>query len=214
MKTVLAGDTKNSLLDLIKRRGEISLDAATRELGLAKTTLRQHLLALENQQLVARKYEKSGQGRPKVLFTLAEAGQHLYPTREPELLRELLEYLQTSGQTDTVRKFFERHWAECRKRFETVLHSLPGRKTDTAARLQALRILLKRDGFMPQIERRGNGVIVRECHCPFPETIRVTTLPCKLESEFIKWALKAPMRRTQYIPTGDTACSYTGKPRP
>lgn len=211
MTTVLSEGTKKDLLDLIKRRGLLSLEAATEELKLAKTTVRAHLLAMETLGLVKRGYERAGQGRPKVVFELAQGGNQLYPTQEPTLLRELLEFLKASGQQDSIEVFFKRYWAKREEQFEAILNSLPGKKTCIEARMQALRMLLESEGFMPQIEQAGSHVTVRECHCPFPEAIRATQLPCKLESEFIKWALKTTVERTGYIPHGDPACSYSGK---
>ncbi len=204
MNTVLSDGAKKDLLDLVKRQGKISLEAATQALQLAKTTVRQHLLAMESQGLVKRKYERAGQGRPKVVFELAQGGQRLYPTQEPQLLRELIEYLKAEGQQNAIRDFFEKYWAKRRLRLEALLQN-------GGTRMQALLELLESEGFMPQINKSGNRITVRECHCPFPEAIRATQLPCKLESEFIKWALKTTVDRTGYLPNGDSACTYSGK---
>lgn len=211
MSTVLSEGAKKELLDLIKHRGALSLEEATEELKLAKTTVRQHLLMMENQGLVTRRYERAGQGRPKVLFELAQRGQRLYPTQEPALLRELLEFLKSSGEQSKIKLFFERYWEKRREQFKAILDSLPSKKTELETRIQALHTLLESEGFMPQIERTGSLVTVRECHCPYPEAIRTTQLPCKLESDFIKWALKTAIERTGYIPGGDSACSYSGR---
>ena len=211
MSTVLSEGAKKELLDLIKRRGVLSLEEATDALNLAKTTIRQHLLAMENQGLVKRRYERAGQGRPKVVFELAQAGKQLYPTQEPALLRELLEFLKASGQQNAIESFFEKYWEKREDQFQAILDSLPNKKTELETRLEALRILLESEGFMPQIERTGSRITVRECHCPYPEAIRATQLPCRLESEFIRWALKTAVERTGYIPHGDAACSYSRK---
>lgn len=215
MSTVLSKGAKMALLDLIKYRAAISLEVATEELKLAKTTVRQHLLMMEKQGLVTRRYERererARQGRPKVFFELAQRGQRLYPTQEPALLRELLEFLESTGEQGKIKLFFERYWKKRREQFKTILGSLPSKKTNLEMRMKALHTLLESEGFMPQIERTGSLITVRECHCPFPEAIRATKLPCKLESDFIKWALKTVIKRTGYIPIGDSACVYSGK---
>ena len=210
MSSFLLDGPKKDLLERVKRMGELSIDDAAEQLNLAKTTVRQHLLQMERQGLVHRKYQKSGQGRPKLAFALSAAGQRLYPTQEPTLLRELLQFLEANGYRNTVQQFFQAYWAKRRDQFEMILASIGGKKTDQDARLEALRALLEAEGFMPQIERgAGKKLTVRECNCPFPEAIRATQLPCKLESEFIRWALKASIDRTSYIPSGDPACTYS-----
>jgi predicted ArsR family transcriptional regulator len=219
MSTILSEGTKKILLDLIKSQGTLLLDDAAPQVGLAKATIRQHLLAMESQGLIKRKYERAGQGRPKVVFEIAQAGQRLYPAQDAVLLRELIEYLKSTGQQKVIQAFFEKYWLKRQEQFEAMLTShlasasvsSGGKKMDIEARIQVLHKLLEAEGFMPKIKRTKQNVTVRECNCPFPEAILATQLPCKLESEFIKWALKITVNRTGYIPTGDTACTYSGK---
>jgi predicted ArsR family transcriptional regulator len=208
MALSLLDGARRSLLDLIKRQGSISIDDATERVKLAKTTVRQHLLQMEDQGLIRRSYDKQQPGRPKVVFELSEAGQRLYPTQEPALLRELLEFLDKDGQHSAMERFFEEYWKKRRKRFEEILESLGGR-TDTRARAEALMRLLEAEGFMPHLAQGpGRKLTVRECNCPFQEAVRATRLPCKLESEFIRWALKSSVERTEYIPDGEASCTY------
>lgn len=209
MNTVFDEGAKKELLDLIKRHGELSVDDATRKLKLAKTTVRQHLLHLEKQGMIRRKSRSAGQGRPSLLFEIAEAGRKLFPSQESALLRELIDYLNASGQGTAVQDFFEKFWDKRRDQFLKILSTLGPRKNETEARLEALKALLEAEGFMPRFERVGNRISVRECNCPFAEAIRATQLPCKLESEFIRWALKLPLERTSYIHVGDASCTYS-----
>jgi predicted ArsR family transcriptional regulator len=212
MNPSLLEGAKKELLEVIKREGELSIDDATSRLRLAKTTVRQHLLHLEKQGLIERKYLRVGQGRPKVVFALSESGQRLYPSQDPELLRELLEYLEATGKARTIESFFEAYWNKRKTQFEEILAATRGNRDETEARINALRILLEREGFMPKIEKdSGKRIVVRECNCPFPQTIRATQLPCKLESDFIQWALKVTLQRTGYLPGGDSACTYSQK---
>lgn len=209
MSLSLLDGAKRSLLDAIKQRGPTSIDEATAQLSLAKTTVRQHLLQLERQGLVRRSYDKSGPGRPQVVFEISEVGQGLYPTQEPALLRELLEFLKKDGQVKAIERFFEGYWQRRRERFEELLAATRGRTADTRARVDALVQLLESEGFMPRVSRGSGGkIVVRECNCPFQEAVRATSLPCQLESEFIRWALKSGVERTEYIPDGESACTY------
>lgn len=207
MATILPEGVKEELLNLIKMRGALPLHEASEILELAKSTVRQHLLAMENQKLVKRRYERAGPGRPQVLFELDERAHQLYPTQQPIILKELLEYLKSNNQSESIQTFFEEYWNERKSRFQDTLSGLSGKIT-FEKRLSALRSVLEFEGFMPQIERGKATTIVSECHCPYPDVVKVTQIPCKLESQFIQWALKADVDRTHYIPSGDSACAY------
>jgi predicted ArsR family transcriptional regulator len=206
---------KRRLLDLIKRRGGVALDEAVRPMGLAKTTLRQHLLCMERQTLVRRRYVKGAAGRPRVVFELAEAGQRLFPDRNADLLEGLLRFLAGQGREDLVREFFVTEWKARRERFSAALGAAgkdagAGTTGKSLRRSRTLARVLEEDGFMPRIERRNGGVEVRECNCPYSRAVRATRIPCELESEFIQWALGSagPVTRREYMPNGSPACSY------
>lgn len=203
---------KKDLLYLIKERGMLTIDEAEKELDLAKTTLRQHLVSLEEQGLIVRAYQKIGHGRPVVNFELSAAGKELFPNQESILLQELLTHLQESGNKKLIESFFKKFWARRRIQFDEILASLvtaAGKKAPTQEmRFKALDLLLSSEGFMP---KRGKlkGEVIRECNCPFPGIVCVTNLPCKIEEEFLSSVLQLDLERTGYIPSGSTACVYS-----
>src|SRR5690606_19577090 len=113
---------------------------------------------------------------------------------------------------EIVEEFLEGYWERQKKRFVEILNSLGG-KPDSRKRNQALRRVLEEGGFMPQEDSKGEKgarkrFIVREHNCPFPQTVKVTRLPCRLESKFIQWALRHPIERKEYLLNSDTACTY------
>ena len=213
MDNLLLEGAKKDLLLTIKRRGQLSVGEAIKFLPLAKATLRQHLLKMEEMGIIARRYSSSSlQGRPEVIFELTARGEGLFPNKSPEILGELLEHLKEDGRQDTIDSFLRSYWKRRRQDFEKLLDK--GRRSkckssEIRLRREALRILLEGEGFMPEILHRGSsGVTVKECHCPFADVLPSSTAPCILESEFISWALKTRMERKSYIPKGDKSCSY------
>lgn len=204
----LVDGAKKTLLDLIKLRGPFPLDEMPAAVGLAKTTIRQHLLQLENQGLVHRSYISPIRGRPRLAFTLSKSGQKLFPTQDAGLLRDLIEYLTKHEQQSFLMGFFKTYWNKRKRRFEEILLSTRA-KINTQTRMSALLQLLEEEGFMPQVQYESKRKsVVCECNCPFPEAVKGTDLPCKLELNFIRWALRSPVKRTGYIPDGDNVCAY------
>lgn len=206
MKDALLKEAKTKLLDLIKIRGEVSVDEATLELGLAKTTVRQHLLLLERQGLLTRGGRKTAKGRPQLIYRLSNRATQLFPTQEPELLRQLLTRLIADGQNEWVNNFFREYWAQRTRKFRERLEAR-GKLTPKATR-KVLFELLEEEGFMPEISEQKGTVSVRECNCPFPEAVKATRIPCRLEAEFLREALETNFERVSYIPSGSTTCTY------
>lgn len=198
--------SKKEILDLIKRKGTLSIDEAVEEIELAKTTLREHFLQLERDGFVDREYVRSGPGRPSLHYELTAKGNSLYPSSESKLLRNIIHYLKDKGNEQLVEDFFEDFWDqrldEAEKRMEKEhAESLEGK-------LKVLMGMLEEEGFMPDFEIQGQKVTVKECNCPFSEVIKETRLPCKLEAMFYEKIFGAKAERTTYIADGDYACTY------
>lgn len=199
---------KRQLLDLIKRRGTLSLDEATEATGLTRTTLREHFSQLERDGYISREYVRHGPGRPSLQYQLSEGGEFLFPSREPEMLRDLIRYLKYRGLESLVEAFFRQYWERRLDKAEQLFADHPG--ADTSSRLELLSGMLEEEGFMPEVSRNPDSgePCIRECNCPFREVIKETDLPCRLEMEFYKSLFEEDIKRDLYIPNGDHACSY------
>jgi predicted ArsR family transcriptional regulator len=199
-------DTKRDLLKLMKQQGTISLDDAEAATGLTRTTLREHLGQLERDGLVARSAKRQGRGRPSLRYNLTTDGEGLFPSRDNVLLGHLLAFLKQQGQEELIKAFFEQFWAVRLRDVEYRLSALdPGNQQ---GRLEVLEHLLREQGFMPEIRQDEAGIVIRECNCPFPEAVKHTRLPCRLEAQFFEHIFGKHIARVAYIPDGSPACTY------
>lgn len=203
---LVSSDTRRELLQIIKRRGSLSVDEAMEALDMARTTIREHLLHLKEQGLLERSLERQGRGRPSHRYAMSQRAQILFPSRDNELMGRLIQYLRDRGEWDLVDRFFEDYWSS---RTQSVKHRLQEVDAqDLEETLTALRTVLREEGFMPTVERSGDCITIRECNCPFPETVKRTKIPCRLEREFFESIFGTALSRVSYIPEGSPACTY------
>lgn len=204
--TNVLGESQEQLLDLVKRHGELTVAEAVEQLDLATTTVRQHFDALEEEGLVVRREQVEGRGRPTAHFSLSEAARQMYPSRDGEMLSNLLEFMGREGYHRAIDGFFREYWDErremLRKRFEEA-------EAETLReRLDVLEAFLADQGFMPEIEIDDQMVTIRECNCPLQGAVEQTRLPCRLEAEFLEQVVGEVLSRVEYIPDGNTSCTY------
>jgi predicted ArsR family transcriptional regulator len=203
---LVSSDTRRELLQIIKRRGSLSVTEAMEELGMARTTVREHLLQLKEKGLVTRTEEREGRGRPSHRYRMSRKGKMLFPSRDGELMGNLLQFLEEEGAAELVETFFKDYWEA---RTEAVKEKLRGVSPDAPSKqLKALREILEEEGFMPEIRESEDAVTVRECNCPFPESVKRTRIPCQLEKRFFEAIFQADLDRVSYIPDGNPACTY------
>src|SRR5690554_2038126 len=104
--------SKKQILDLMKRKGRVSIDETSAHTGLAKTTLREHFLQLERDGYINRDYIRSGPGRPSLQYRISNKGNSLFPSSESELIKKLLSFLKEQGDEQTIEDFFSVFWEE------------------------------------------------------------------------------------------------------
>lgn len=194
--------SKMELLYLIKRKGRISIEESAVETKLAKSTLREHFTQLESDGYVERSYKRSGPGRPALFFELTRKGNKIFPSYEPELLREFVGYLKKQGNIELLEEFFTQFWSKRQEEAKSLCESAKAKSVKQ--KLPILAVMLQNEGFMPEYTNSE----LKECNCPFAEVVKETRLPCKLEKEFISHVLNTEVKRTKYIPDGDYSCNY------
>lgn len=198
---------KRALVDQIKRSGALSVEVLADRVGLAVTTVRQHLGDLMGSGVLARTAQVEGRGRPRYLYELSEHGQSLYPSAGGSILEGLLLHLLKGGHQEILDAFFRKAWSERRAEFDRRLRNAADDSLQT--RLEVLQGLLDDDGFMPEVKaERGGAIRVCELNCPMRDIVEHTALPCMLESEFVEHALGRRVRRTEHMLEGANSCSY------
>jgi predicted ArsR family transcriptional regulator len=209
---LVSSDTRRELLQIIKRRGSLSVTEAMEALGMARTTVREHLLQLKEKGLLLRTEEREGRGRPSHRYEMTRKAKVLFPSRDGELMGRLVEYLQEHGERDLVETFFEDYWESRTEAVKQKLRELASDDLDD--KVETLRTILEEEGFMPKITRDDNQVTIRECNCPFPESVKETRIPCRLEEEFYEEIFETDLDRVSYIPEGNPACTYEVEAEP
>ena len=187
--------------------GELSLNQAIKKTHLARTTLKEHFLQLENDGMVVRSYQRKGRGRPALVYKLTEKGQSQFPRNDGPILNKLLAYLQKNELADHINTFFEEYWqeklVEAQDRLESKSFNSERERVDYINRY------LEELGFMPRVRMEdADTVIVRECNCPFSNSVKKTHKPCEMEKQFLKRLFNGEIERISYMPEGDAACTY------
>jgi DeoR family suf operon transcriptional repressor len=196
--------TRRSLVLLLKKRGESGVKGIADSLGITVSAVRQHLAGLEAAGLVSRRQVPGGPGRPPLLYSLAPAGEALFPRFYPELTNELLEYVEDEDPT-LLEHVFERRR---RRRVEQAKRRLAGKPfRDQVAELTRI---LDEDGYLADVEARRDGsYVVTEHNCAILGVAQRYGLACSTEIEFLREALPdATVERIAHKMAGAHVCSY------
>src|SRR6266542_2060737 len=106
---MIAGrSTRMEVLELLRRKGRSSAETIANDLGVTANAVRQHLTNLEREGLVVSQPERSGRGRPSLLFALTERADSVFPKRYGQLASMVLQEVQEMGGPDALDEVFAR----------------------------------------------------------------------------------------------------------
>ncbi|MCU1451772.1 MAG: putative transcriptional regulator [Acidimicrobiales bacterium] len=200
--------TRREVLQALKKRGELSADALAAQLGLTTSGVRQHLVGLTSDGLVAHRQVREGPGRPRHCYHLTPAADALFPRAYSELTNELLGYAGDE-EPELVERLFERRR---RRRVAGAAARLAG--LDFAAKVAELARILDEDGYLADFQANPDGTfLVTEHNCAILGVARRYGQACSSEIGFLREALpEATIERVQHMIAGAHSCAYEIKP--
>jgi predicted ArsR family transcriptional regulator len=197
--------SKTRILAVLKRCGQSSVDDLASALSLAPMTVRQHLTALERDELVTVAERRNGAGRPRHLYSLTERGDAAFPRRYDRFAALLLAEVQdldlgllaAPGCPDrmglVLDKLAQREAAPHVERLSGL--ALPERARAVAA------ILHETGGFAEAVDV-PDGVELRDYNCVYRGLRPAESGPCAWHVRLVPLLMQVPVEE---VPAADGA---------
>jgi DeoR family suf operon transcriptional repressor len=200
---------RRAVLAALKATGGATADALALELGLAPSSVRQHLASLAADGLVVHEALRHGPGRPRHRYQLSPAADGLFPRAYARLANDLLEEIgagEPAALARLVRRLRDR-------RLRAAAPRLAGRTL--RERCDELARILEEDGYVASAEHGADGsCILRERNCAILAVASRHPEACAAELEFLRSALPdADVSRLEHRLEGAACCSYCVVPR-
>jgi predicted ArsR family transcriptional regulator len=198
------GQTRQEILDLLRRRGQMTAAELSTTLGIGAVGVRQHIALLERDGLVHTAAVRRGVGRPSHLYALTSAAEALFPRRYDRLLMDALEFIAEQGGTEAIEQLFARRR---RKLAEQYGPRLAGKsRADQVAELAAI---LTEQGYMSDWQKLPEGgFALIEHNCPVDCVARDYRQACSHELILYEDLLGVPLVREETISGGGSCCRY------
>jgi predicted ArsR family transcriptional regulator len=201
-------DSRRSVIDALKQRGESGADELAADLGMTLPGVRQHLGALADEGLVTSREEprgSGGRGRPRRLYSLTPRSEPLFPKAYDELANELLRHAADEDGTLVERIFVRRR--DCR--IDNARARLAPKRT-LRAKVAELAKILDEDGYLAEWEQIGRGKYrIVEHNCAILAVADRHPTACRSEIEFLQTVLpEATVERVSHIVSGAHQCAY------
>ncbi len=223
--------TKDRLLLLLKTRGPQTTKALAAALGVSVPATRAHLKSLggsvvaENRPIevevstnteVSPKTEatetkgRAKAGRPAQIWSLTEQARDGFPDTHSELTVRIIDSIEQSLGPAALDAVIEHRYRASEAYYRSALEGV----TSLAGRLKRLTRLRAEEGYMAQLERRPEGWLLVENHCPICAAASRCQGFCSNELKLFESVLGSAARivRAEYLLDGDRRCAYLIKP--
>jgi predicted ArsR family transcriptional regulator len=197
--------TRERILNILKERGQATVDDLSQELGLTAVTVRHHLDILRGEGLIASPLirRRKTPGRPQYVYTLADKAASFFPKQYSRLISLILDEVRAHlppAQMDQVMQNIGARIAS-----QADLSENNGFET----RLSATADFLNELGYMARWEQQKNGdYALNVANCPYEEVSRRDQQICLIDMTLLTHLLGVSPQRVSWSARGDRDCTY------
>jgi predicted ArsR family transcriptional regulator len=197
-----------ALLDLIRRRGPLSVADMAAELGVTPTAIRNRLVRLLSAGLIERRSERCGRGRPKHTYQASAIAHKSLGQNYADLALALWdEMMGTVSDTKLRRQLFVRVTDRLAQLYRDQLTG-----DEVEGRLVQLGTILHDRGIEAEVSLGGALPVLRQHSCPYYELAEDDRTICSLERKMLEKVIGRGLRLTQCRLDGYRSCDFVPKP--
>ncbi len=199
---VRRGETQDRLLLCLRGApGGLGVEALAQALGITLTAVRQHLVALERDGLVAKTSSPPTRGRPAHLYTLTAKMRESYPRQYPWFSELLLDSLrETLGEAGLKKKL--------RGLGRDAAGAKPSPSLPLAQRVEALAAKMTELGYEAAAAEGAAGPAVTAHNCVFHRLAERNPEVCSFDVGLIEQATGAAVTHEECMVRGGQVCRF------
>ena len=202
--------TRTKILDILRRRRDVTIDELTHALGLAPATVRRHLDVLQRDGYVSVRPVRRETGRPHYAFSLTEAGESFFPQHYMRMTSRLIEGIasltpkETAGKTgrELAGLVFERLTDDMVRAYQPQVNG-----ATLAQRLQQAVSALAEEGLVFEVSPRDGGYLLAGVDCPCRHIAERQGEVCRYDGQLLSRLLQADVEMIRAADAMD-ACAY------
>ena len=204
---------RDRVLLQLKTRGPATASALAERLDVTPMAIRQHLAALEGEELVVHTEERRPVGRPARVWDLTPRAAERFPDTHADLTVELLSAMKDVFGEEGLERLIH---ARALKQRESYRSRLPSHQAPLAERVAALAEIRRDEGYMADWSQEPDGsFLLVENHCPICAAASLCQGFCRDELELFREAIgpDADVIRGEHLLSEARRCAYRVTPR-
>ncbi len=198
-------DTQGLILHkLLHHKKGLTIDALAECMHISRNAVRQHLMALERDEMVSKGDTKATGGRPHQLYILAPKGVERFPKQyswfSELLLRSLL---NQEGEDGLEKKLIEMGNAVGRSMKDTI-----GRSKNTLEKISLVADKMTSMGYDAFVSNNNGVAVIEAYNCVFHQLAEKYPQVCGFDVALISSASGCNAEQSSCMLRGGTSCKF------
>ena len=196
--------TRGKIVGALRERRSASAFDLAGQFGLSPNAIRQQLVILERDGLVAGRSVRRGKTKPTVEYSLTTEAGRYFPQRYDKMLNAVLREIRTAGGDDAVKAVFDRIGKRSAEKIGTATAEHPAEE-----RLAAVVDALKASGVAAELRKSEDGTLVLHEHtCPYASVVAEHPEACSAIHTILDSVAPGKAQQVESLATGGTECRF------
>lgn len=203
--TVSGSSQRLVLTQLLERKSGATVDELVRAVGLSRTAVNQHLIALERDGYVRKAEPRKTGGRPQHMYVLTEEGTNLFPKQYSWFSKLLIQALRERlGEEQAAEYMYDLGV----KMSATLIPRLVGK--NRAERIAEIVKIMNETGFVARTVQQADEKLPRvECkNCVYHDLSKDYPVVCRFDIGFLSGLMGAEVEHQACMQRGGDACRF------
>jgi DeoR family suf operon transcriptional repressor len=201
------GDSQQAVMDqLLEHKSGATLDELVASVGLSRTAVSQHLIALEREGYVQKAASRKTAGRPRHVYVLTEAGANRFPKQYSWFSKMLIQTIRERlGEEEASRYMYDLGV----RMSAGLIPRLVGK--NRLERIDEIVRIMNETGFVARtISSEGNDKLPRvECkNCVYHDLSKDYPEVCRFDIGFLSGLMGAEVEHQACMQLGGGACRF------
>jgi predicted ArsR family transcriptional regulator len=199
--------TRGKIVSELRRRGSASATDLARSFGLSPNAVRQQLMVLERDGLVAETPVRRGPTKPTYEFSLTPDADRLFPQGYDKMLTAVLRELRTQFGTAGVERVFD---GLSRRAIERARSSVTA--SEPEQRVAQLTDMLRKSGVVAEYSLIDGGFALHEHNCPYSSAAKEHPEVCQVIHRVMDETIGGEHAQTESLAHGGRECRFELRP--
>jgi predicted ArsR family transcriptional regulator len=196
--------TRGKIVTALRERHSASAFDLAEQLGLSPNAIRQQLVVLERDGLIAGRRVRRSRTKPTVEYSLTPEIERYFPQHYDKMLNAVLREIRDAGGSEAVQAVFERIGKRSAARLAGAVAEKPAED-----RMAAVVSALRASGVAAEVRKTDVGTLVlHEHNCPYASVVADNPEACTAIHTIMQTVVPGTAKHVESIATGGTECRF------